>query len=326
MKHLFIINPAAGKRENTHRLEADIRGLEWDWEIVYTAKSGDACRYARAAAETGAPVRIYACGGDGTLNEVVNGAAGYPNAAVTNVPIGTGNDFLKIFGPDSKALFSDLRALGQGTQAPFDLMDCNGKLGIGVVCAGVDARIAADVHRYKSLPLVRGIGAYILSLLVNVLFKGITRPTAVKMGELNSRGETAIICICNGRYYGGGFMPVGEAMPDDGVLDMLVVPKVSRLTFFRLVKQYATGHYRDYPELIYAHHGQKITYASLDGRDVVTVVDGEVMRAPEFTVTLSHRQVNFFYPGGASYQPLGKELAGIGAGSPRKDRPGYGQG
>ena len=51
MKHLFIINPAAGKRENTRRLEADIRGLEWDWEIAYTAKSGDACRYARAAAE-----------------------------------------------------------------------------------------------------------------------------------------------------------------------------------------------------------------------------------------------------------------------------------
>ena len=306
MKHLFIINPAAGKRENTRRLEADIRGLEWDWEIAYTAKGGDACRYARAAAEAGTPVRIYACGGDGTLNEVVNGAAGYDNAAVTNVPIGTGNDFLKIFGPDNKTLFSDLRALGGGPQASFDLMDCNGKLGIGVVCAGVDARIAADVHRYKTLPLVRGIGAYILSLLANVLFKGITRPTAVKMGELDYRGETAIICICNGRYYGGGFMPVGEAMPDDGVLDMLVVPKVSRLTFFRLVKQYATGHYREYPELIWAHHGQEITYASLDGSDVVTVVDGETMRAPKFTVTLSGKRVNFFYPEGASYQPLGK--------------------
>ena len=313
MKHLFIINPAAGKRENTRRLEADIRGLEWDWEIAYTAKGGDACRYARAAAEAGTPVRIYACGGDGTLNEVVNGAAGYDNAAVTNVPIGTGNDFLKIFGPDNKTLFSDLRALGGGPQASFDLMDCNGKLGIGVVCAGVDARIAADVHRYKTLPLVRGIGAYILSLLANVLFKGITRPTAVKMGELDYRGETAIICICNGRYYGGGFMPVGEAMPDDGVLDMLVVPKVSRLTFFRLVKQYATGHYREYPELIWAHHGQEITYASLDGSDVVTVVDGETMRAPKFTVTLSGKRVNFFYPEGASYQPLGKERVGAGA-------------
>lgn len=313
MKHLFIINPAAGKRENTRRLEADIRGLEWDWEIAYTAKGGDACRYARAAAEAGTPVRIYACGGDGTLNEVVNGAAGYDNAAVTNVPIGTGNDFLKIFGPDNKTLFSDLRALGGGPQASFDLMDCNGKLGIGVVCAGVDARIASDVHNYTSIPLVRGIGGYILSLLVNVIFKGITRPTAVKMGELDYRGDTAIICICNGRYYGGGFMPVGEAMPDDGVLDMLVVPKVSRLTFFRLVKQYATGHYREYPELIWAHHGQEITYASLDGSDVVTVVDGETMRAPEFTVTLSGKRVNFFYPEGASYQPLGKELVGAGA-------------
>ena len=313
MKHLFIINPAAGKRENTRRLEADIRGLEWDWEIAYTAKSGDACRYARAAAEAGTPVRIYACGGDGTLNEVVNGAAGYDNAAVTNVPIGTGNDFLKIFGPDNKTLFSDLRALGGGPQASFDLMDCNGKLGIGVVCAGVDARIASDVHNYTSIPLVRGIGGYILSLLVNVIFKGITRPTAVKMGELDYRGDTAIICICNGRYYGGGFMPVGEAMPDDGVLDMLVVPKVSRLTFFQLVKQYATGHYREYPELIWAHHGQEITYASLDGSDVVTVVDGETMRAPKFTVTLSGKRVNFFYPEGASYQPLGKELVGAGA-------------
>ena len=61
MKHLFIINPAAGKRENTRRLEADIRGLEWDWEIAYTAKSGDACRYARAAAEAGVEVLVRDC-------------------------------------------------------------------------------------------------------------------------------------------------------------------------------------------------------------------------------------------------------------------------
>ncbi|HIT02215.1 MAG TPA: BmrU protein [Candidatus Enterenecus merdae] len=308
MKHLFIINPAAGKGEEARWLDGAIRALAWDWEVVRTQRPGDACRLARAAAETEEAVRIYACGGDGTLNEVVNGAAGFPNAAVTNVPVGTGNDFLRIFGPDSKALFSDLRTLGEGPQAAFDLIDCNGKLGIGTVCAGVDARIAADVHKYTSLPLVRGLGGYVLSLVANVLFKGIARPMAVRMGELDYRGETAIICVCNGRYYGGGFMPVGEAMPDDGVLDMLVAPKVSRLTFFRLVKRYASGRYREYPELIWDHHGQKLTYASLDGRDVVTVVDGEVMRAPAFTVTLARQQVNFFYPAGASYQPQSRAV------------------
>lgn len=314
MKHLFIINPGAGKGAGARRLEEEIRRLDGVWEIAYTAKAGDACRYARQAAEAGRPVRIYACGGDGTLNEVVNGAAGYDNAAVTNVPVGTGNDFLRIFGPDSKALFSDLRALGEGPQVAFDLMDCNGRLGIGVVCAGVDARIAADVGRYKALPLVRGMGAYLLSLMVNVLFKGITRPTQVQMGELEFKGETAIVCICNGRYYGGGFMPVGEAMPDDGVLDMLVVPQVSRWTFFRLVKRYAAGRYRDYPELIYAHHGGEIRYRSLDGSDVTTVVDGEVMRAPAFRVRIADRRVNFFYPAGASYQPRTAALAGAAAG------------
>ena len=80
---------------------------------------------------------------------MVNGAAGHPHAAVTNVPKGTGNDFLKMFGPDYRTLFYDLEALAVGPQTPFDLIDCNGRLGIDVVCAGVDARIAADVHRYK---------------------------------------------------------------------------------------------------------------------------------------------------------------------------------
>ena len=73
MRHLFIINPAAGKPETTWQLEEQLRGVHVPYETAYTRKSGDALRIARAAAETGEPVRIYACGGDGTLNEVVNG-------------------------------------------------------------------------------------------------------------------------------------------------------------------------------------------------------------------------------------------------------------
>ena len=164
MKHLFLINPAAGKKGSTEALENRIRAIfaprGEPWEAILTRGPGHAETCARAAAETGEPVRIYACGGDGTLNEAVNGAAGFANAAVTNVPKGTGNDFLKIFGADYRSRFSDLAALADGPQACFDLMDCNGRLGIGVVCAGVDARVAADVHRYKALPLVTGMGAY----------------------------------------------------------------------------------------------------------------------------------------------------------------------
>lgn len=300
MRHLFIINPTAGKKKSTKLLEDNIRKLDVPCEIALTRQTGDARRIAREAAESGEAVRIYACGGDGTLNEVVNGAAGYDNAAVTNVPIGTGNDFLKIFGKECRARFSDLDALSKGPQAAMDLIDCNGHLGIDIVCCGLDARIAVDKDRYKILPLISGIGAYILALLENVIFKSIAQPTAVDCGDLHFDGETTIICVCSGRYYGGGFMPVGDNMPDDGLLEALVVRKVSRLTFFRLVGKYGAGKYRDYPDLIWYRQGHDVTVKS--GQELVAVVDGEPVRGRELRIGLSDKKVNFFYPAGMSYE------------------------
>ena len=314
MRHLFIINPAAGRRESTRRLEGLLEQLSFPHEVTYTEKEGDARRLTEEAVRTGEPVRIYACGGDGTLNEVVNGAAGCENAAITNVPKGTGNDFLRIFGSDCRELFYNLEALAVGPQVPFDLIDCNGHLGINTVCAGVDARVAAGVHRYKRWWFVSGIGAYILSLLENVLFKGIARPMTVRMGEIRWEERSAcLLCICNGRYYGGGFMPVGDAMPDDGVLDMLLVRKVGLFTFLRLVGKYARGLYRQYPELILDYHGQEVSFSARE--PVTVVVDGEAMRDTAFTVRLAEKKVNFFYPAGAEYRC--KE---DGGGS-KRDRP-----
>ena len=314
MRHLFIINPAAGKKESTARLERLLAELSFDHEVAYTLEEGDAQRIAREAADSGESVRIYACGGDGTLNEVVNGAAGRENVAITCVPKGTGNDFLKIFGPEYRELFYDLEALAAGPQTPFDLIDCNGKLGIDVVCAGVDARIAAGVHRYKDRPLVTGIGAYILSLLENVLFSPIFQPLrALVNGEVWDR-DTTLMCVCNARHYGGGFMPVGDNLPDDGILEVLLVSRVSRLTFFRLVKAYASGKYADYPNLIRFHRTQSVDFSS--AQPLTVVVDGEVLTGYEFTLRLSEKKINFFYPEGASYQPAPSSKSGAGFSTP----------
>jgi len=294
MRHLFIINPAAGKKNTTAQLEAILDKLSFEHEVVYTRGEGDACRITREAAATGEPVRIYACGGDGTLNEVVNGAAGHDHVAITNVPKGTGNDFLKMFGPDFRTAFYDLEALAVGPESAFDLIDCNGKLGIDVVCSGVDARIGAGVHRYKNWHFVSGMGAYVLSLIENVLFKGISRPLHVKLGEQEFDGESALLCVCNGRYYGGGFMPVPDAMPDDGILDILYVKKVSLLQLPFLIGKYAKGQYKRLPQYVTEYHGQAVSFSS--PQEITTVVDGEVMKAREFTIRLSEKKVNFFRP------------------------------
>ncbi|MCI8478545.1 MAG: YegS/Rv2252/BmrU family lipid kinase [Oscillospiraceae bacterium] len=296
MRHLFIINPAAGKKDSTQRLLDQIKAVFPDGaEVAFTQTAGDATQLAAQAAQSGAQVRIYACGGDGTLNEVVNGAAGWANAAVTNVPKGTGNDFLRLFGPNAARAFSDLAALRDGPQTQVDLIACNERLGIDIVCAGVDAWVAADIPRFKALPLVSGTGAYLLALVLHMC-KGISRPMTVEMGPIRYSGGVTILCVCNGRYYGGGFMPMGDAQPDDGVLDMLLVPKVKRATFVRLLGAYARGRYKSYPEIIWDYHGQSATISA--PHELVAVVDGEPMRSKQFTIRLSEKKIAFFYPAG----------------------------
>ena len=94
-------------------------------------------------------------------------------------------------------------------------------------------------------------------------------------------------------------MPVGDNMPDDGLLEVLVIRKVSRFTFFRLVGKYGKGKYRNYPDLIWYRQGHPVT---IKGRnELVAVVDGEPLRSQEFQIRLSDKKVNFFYPAGLDY-------------------------
>jgi len=143
------------------------------------------------------------------------------------------------------------------------------------------------------------MGAYVLSLVEHVLFKGISRPLHVEMGGQTLDGPSALLCVCNGRYYGGGFMPMPEAMPDDGVLDMLYVNKVTLPQLPGIIGKYAKGRYRELPRFVTDYHGQTLSFRS--NEEITAVVDGEVMRDTAFTVRLSEKKINFFYPADSSY-------------------------
>ncbi len=132
----------------------------------------DACRHIRETAADGAELRVYACGGDGTLNECVNGAAGLPNTAVTHFPCGTGNDFIRMFD-NEKSRFYDLTELINGEVRPLDVIKCNDRYAINICSLGIDARVGTDVHKYSGLPLVGGAAGYVVSLAVNYV-KGVT--------------------------------------------------------------------------------------------------------------------------------------------------------
>ena len=304
MKHVFIINPTAGKKDCTARMMDMAKALaarhSLDLECILTKRSGHAMETARVLAASGREVRIYACGGDGTINEVANGIAGSDNAAMTCIPVGTGNDFLKNFG-DAAPLFADAENLWDGPVMPLDAIDCNGRLALTVACSGFDAQVADDVHKYGKLPLLGGQGSYILSLGVNFLLRSLGHRWTITLdGEVMS-GEFALAAVCNGRYYGGGFMPVAEARMDDGVLNTLVVRKVSRAAFLRFVGAYSKGLYYTLPQVARCYGAREITIESQD-RDIRRV-----------TLGLSEKKVNFFGPEGCDPNATAVPLPEAGA-------------
>ena len=302
MKHIFIINPTAGKTDSRQKIYDMAEALRQkhglDVQCILTKKQGHATELARKLCESGEELRFYACGGDGTVNEVANGIIGYDNAAMSVIPVGTGNDFLKNFGDDAEK-FRDAENLWNGPQFPMDAIDVNGRVALTIACSGIDARVAKDVHKYSESPLLDGKGSYIYSLAVNFLFKGIGTHWTITLDDVTTEGDWSLVSVCNGRYYGGGFMPVAEARMDDGVLNTLVVREVNRRTFLKFVGPYSKGEYAKFPE--YAHCScPKVVHIHSEKPDIVTCLDGESVVNSDVTIKLHDKKLNFFGPEGCS--------------------------
>lgn len=297
MKHLFLINPAAGSYDHTLEYTEQIqkycvpRGL--DYIIHVSEKPGDCCRISREAGLSGDDYRIYACGGDGTLNEVVNGAAGFDNVAVTVYCGGSGNDFVKLFS-DPEA-FYHLDRLLVAQESTFDLIDCNGDLSLNICSVGLDARIGTDVANYKRLPFLNGFRAYAFSAVVNVI-RGIAEHYRIEINDEIVDGEKTLICVCNGQFYGGGFHPVPEANPTDGILNVLVVDKIKRRQVPGVIGKYKDGKYRELQKYVRSFNTKKVVIHC--DKPTPVNLDGELRVAETIVMKLSDKKIRFFYPKG----------------------------
>ena len=301
MKHLFIINPAAGSRNQTEIYRRQIaevceaKGL--DYSVELSAAPGCCTKIAREAAQSGEEYRIYACGGDGTLNEVVNGVAGFSNVAVTTFAGGSGNDFARMFSQPEA--FRDLNRLLDAEVAEFDLIDCNGDYSLNICSVGLDARIGTDVASYKRLPLLHGFAAYAASTVVNTL-RGVHEHYVVEINGETIDGNQTMICVCNGQYYGGGFNPVPTADPTDGVLEVLLVTKVSRLQVAQVVGKYKNGKYTELPRLV-RHFRTDRVKITCDKPSPINL-DGELRMGQTIEMKRADKKLRFFYPKGLTWK------------------------
>ncbi len=301
MKHLFIVNPAAGGKNRTEYIKksvAEILKNGENFEVYTTRAPLDATAKIKAEAKICQNLRVYAVGGDGTLNECVNGAVGLENVALTVYPVGTGNDFVRTFGLESE-VFSDLKALIFGEIRPIDLIECNGKYSINTCSAGLDARIGKDVHEFSRFPIIGGKMAYKTSVVTNTV-KGVSTHMKISMGDEVFDEKITLICACNGSFYGGGYNPVPEARPDDGVLDFLAIGSISRLKLAKLIGKFKEGKYKEIdPKLVHYYRGESIKIEA--EKPICLSLDGEISFARIAEFKIVPKALSFIFPEGMNY-------------------------
>lgn len=287
MQYVFIINPAAGKADASQTLapqiEAAGRALGVSPVIERTMHPGHAREIAARYAAGSEPANLYACGGDGTLNEVLQAVAGCGHLALGCVPCGSGNDYVRNFGTAED--FLDMRAQLQAKPARLDLLKTSCGLGVDICAAGLDARIAYTIPRYRRLPGCGGTMSYTLSIVEN-LFRRMGHELRIALEGENPHTETGsytLLAVCNGQLYGGGYLAAPQARMDDGVLDVLLVPRIRRLDLLRIIGGYKKGDHMApdgtvrpaYQKYIQAYRAKKVRIEVLDERPLIVTLDGE---------------------------------------------------
>lgn len=304
VQHHFLINPAAGKGKAPNLIPAITtymakQGLPF---LIHTTSApGDAEQYVRTACKKGQPVRFYVCGGDGTLNEAINGAAHQPHAAVGVIPFGNGNDFVRNF--DKPALFHDLQAQTDGGEAVFDLLSVNGRYALNMVNIGFDCEVVLQVDRFRRYPLIRGPFAYLLAVFV-VLSRKMGQPLRIRLPDGTALFGSYLLCTAaNGRFYGSGFCAAPESCINDGLFELTLVQKIGRLCFLSMLPSYKKGTYFEKKQI-----QNKLTHHRLSSFILHTdlpagiCIDGEITFFTSAAFALERETVRFIIPRGC--EPL----------------------
>ena len=303
MKHIFVINPAAGKGKNLPALLASItyacEDLKVEYDIYHTQAAGDATMYVSETCKQNPDqkFRFYACGGDGTLSEVLNGAVGNDNAEIAVIPAGTGNDFVKTFRHPE--YFTAIQKQILGTAEKIDLLKYNDRYSLNIINVGFDCDVVVKVAEIKRKSFVPSKLAYIMGI-ISVFTKPLGKKFKVTIDDNESIEKDFMLCaMANALYYGGGFKAAPLAQLDDGYMDLCLVDRVSRADFIKIIPKYKAGQHVDkdgnskYPFVRY----QKCKKVIIESETTIGVCgDGEVSPTNRVVVEVVPDAIAFSIP------------------------------
>lgn len=260
MKRVFIVNPVSGNGRalNISKALKEVCDSEnLDYQIIYTKESGDAKKIAEQFCSSFEETIVYSVGGDGTLNEVVNGIA-LSNTILGVIPAGTGNDFYRTIKKGSR-LFEEI-----------DVGKVNNRYFINVASVGIDAKIANRANELKKKQFPSGIVYYLAIALELANMESIK----LKIDDCDSYEEKTLLAVCNGKYYGNGIMISPNALINDGMFDVYEVDKLNRLQTLKMFKLLLQKKHEE--SKLIEHY--RIDYFDIESPvPLICNVDGEIM-------------------------------------------------
>ena len=303
MRHYFIINPCSGPCDCTPQVEKALEGFkgQFDYEIYVTKGAGDATRFVKEkCANSTEPMRFYACGGDGTLNEVVNGAALQPHAAVGCFPCGSGNDFVKYYG--GKKHFSDIGAVMSGQEQQIDVMRVNDKYCINVANTGFESKVANRMILFRRFAFFKNQRSY-YPAIVMTLFDGMHNKCRITAdGEVIFDGDMLLCTMANAEYEGGSFRAAPRASVQDGLMEVCAVKSLPLYKVPKAIGIYQKGEHLESeylkPYVIY-RRARKVTVEA--DASFLMALDGEIHSGNHFDITLIPGGLRFVVPHGAAH-------------------------
>lgn len=292
MNTVFIVNPKAGQGKNTDSLIAEItrNGAQY-----YITKSvGDAEVFVRDYCTKNGVARFIACGGDGTLNEVLNGTKDF-DAEIGVLPMGTGNDFCRNF----KGNFYDIKALINAPCHKIDVIRYT-TCGVSRLCAnmfniGFDCNVADLTASMKKKPFISGSMAYFISILAVMIKK---KGADIKIeidSETVHNGPLLLTSVANGKFCGGGIMSNPLAEISDGSINVNIIRNIPRRKFVTLLPHYMKGTHmeiKDIEKIIYNKKCKKIKITP-NTQNFRICVDGEIQDAGVVEFEIIPDAVNF---------------------------------
>ena len=260
MNTYIFANPFSGNKKGLSKaksVQLILKKYNIDSEIIESEYPGFFTKKARELSSI-SKCRIYVIGGDGTINEVVNGIVNTTSEIVI-IPCGTGNDFLK-----SISKYSSMRKIVEESinkeSSKVDAINIVNKnmYSINILSAGFDAMVAKNVNKFRRVPFITGSMKYKMSRTDTFLKKG----------------TFTLIAVANGKFYGGGIIPCPMANVQDGKLDCCIISKTTILKKLKFLPKFSKGKHTNLNEVTFCS-AKEIKIVST--RSFPVNIDGEIV-------------------------------------------------